>query len=207
MRQLTDDWEQRYRSGDVPWEDASSWPGLESTLARFVKVGARVLDVGCGFGVNTVRLAELGYESVGIDVSGSAIARARENLNPAGCEFRVSDFMTDPYTGLDAVFDRGCFHSFADTVGRKSFVRRVFAALRPGGIWIDVSGSADNGESPDQVEEMKLPRLSVLDIAESVEPLFEIVEIQKAQFGISAGCTDFDAFVAVLRRRAGSVAG
>jgi SAM-dependent methyltransferase len=201
MRQLTDDWQERYLNGDVPWEDPTPWPGLEGVFTRFVTKGLRVLDVGCGLGINTTHLAELGYEVIGIDVSEFAIARARERGRPSGCQFRVLDFMADAFTGVDAVFDRGCFHSFSDAAGRRSFANRAFAVLEADGLWINVSGSAENGESPEEIQEMKLPRLSVHEIADAVEPFFQFVEVQRAPFGTSAGRTDFDAFVSVLRRR------
>jgi methyl halide transferase len=207
MRQLTDDWQERYLNGDVPWEDPTPWPSLERTFARFVKKGVRVLDVGCGLGINTIHLAELGYEVIGIDISELAIARATQRGTPSGCQFRVLDFMEDVFTGVDAVFDRGCFHSFSDAAGRKSFANRAFAALRVDGLWINVSGSAENGESSEEIQEMKLPRLGLRDIAEAVEQFFQVVEIQRAPFGTSAGKTDFDAFVSVLRRRRVPVAG
>jgi SAM-dependent methyltransferase len=51
----------------------------EATLCstRFLP-GSRVLDAGCGTGRVAVRLAELGYVCVGIDVDASMLAVARE---------------------------------------------------------------------------------------------------------------------------------
>lgn len=207
MRQLTDDWQARYVAEDTPWEDSSPWPGLDGTLGRFVKKGSRVLDVGCGFGTNTIRLAELGYDVIGIDVAERAITYAKRRRAPSGCAFRVADFLVDECGPVDAVFDRGCFHSFASPAGRRCFTNRVFTVLCSGGLWIDVSGSTENGESAAQIEEMKLPRLSLQQIAGAVEPFFEIVEIERAQFGTSVGNTDFDAWVSVLRRKSAAGAG
>jgi SAM-dependent methyltransferase len=50
----------------------------EATLcATLLPAGARVLDAGCGTGRVAVRLAELGYECVGIDSDASMLAEAR----------------------------------------------------------------------------------------------------------------------------------
>jgi SAM-dependent methyltransferase len=52
----------------------------EATLcARLVAPGARILDAGCGTGRVALRLVELGYECVGVDLDESmlAVARAR----------------------------------------------------------------------------------------------------------------------------------
>src|SRR5437773_11671738 len=43
--------------------------------------GRRVLEVGCGAGVDLARFAKAGAEVTGVDVSESAIALARANLS------------------------------------------------------------------------------------------------------------------------------
>ena len=179
MRQLTDDFELRFRTGDTPWEDPQPWQGLDQLFARFAPPGARVLDVGCGFGTNSLRLAALGHCVLGIDVSPTAIEQAELRRVAAGvdCEFRCADFLAGEFGVFEVVFDRGCLHGFADAAGRASFAATVAAALPPGGLWIDVSGSADNGDSPDAVRELALPRLSLLDLAAATEMCFEAVEI------------------------------
>jgi 2-polyprenyl-3-methyl-5-hydroxy-6-metoxy-1,4-benzoquinol methylase len=42
--------------------------------------GAQVLDCGCGNGVFTAFLCELGFDAVGIDISGTAIGYARQEF-------------------------------------------------------------------------------------------------------------------------------
>jgi SAM-dependent methyltransferase len=50
----------------------------EATLcAGLVAPGARILDAGCGTGRVAIRLAELGYEVLGVDVDESMLAVAR----------------------------------------------------------------------------------------------------------------------------------
>lgn len=43
------------------------------------KPGERILDLGCGTGHLTGRIAELGAEVIGIDASAEMIAQARKN--------------------------------------------------------------------------------------------------------------------------------
>ena len=208
MRQLTDDFELRFRTGDTPWEDPQPWQGLEKLFACFASPAARVLDVGCGFGTNALRLAALGYRVLGIDVSPTAIEQAELRRAAAGvdCEFRCADFLAGELGVFDVVFDRGCLHGFADADGRSSFAAAVAAALSPGGLWIDVSGSADNGDSPDAVRELALPRLSLSDLAAASEALFEAVEIAQAVYGATPE-TDFRAWQGVFRRRSDGSSG
>jgi 2-polyprenyl-3-methyl-5-hydroxy-6-metoxy-1,4-benzoquinol methylase len=58
-----------------------------------VQPGERVLDVGCGNGVSTRRLAQLGAQVLGIDYSAEfiALARARKTAYDDRIEYRVVD--------------------------------------------------------------------------------------------------------------------
>ncbi len=60
---------------------------------------ARVLDLGCGPGLYTSRLARLGHTCVGIDYSPASIRYAREEANGEGlaCEYRQEDLRTADY--------------------------------------------------------------------------------------------------------------
>ncbi len=49
--------------------DARWWRHLDAVVAAFLPRGSRVLDVGCGDGGLVDRLAERGYESLGVDPS------------------------------------------------------------------------------------------------------------------------------------------
>jgi SAM-dependent methyltransferase len=51
--------------------------GEASMCASLVPAGARVLDAGCGTGRVAIRLAELGYDCVGIDSDASMLDEAR----------------------------------------------------------------------------------------------------------------------------------
>ena len=91
-------------------------------------------------------------------------------------------------------------HGFADDAVRSRFAATGAAALRPAGLWIDISGSSDNGDSPERVRDLGLPRLTVADMALAIEPHFETVEIRADVFRHTPDA-DFRAFVGVFRRR------
>ncbi len=99
--------------------------------------GDRVLDLGCGFGDTTQRLAALvgaGGSAVGVDVSAPFIELARREAEEAGAanvEFRVLDVQTDDLGGpFDYAFSRMGIMFFAGPVAA---LRNVREALRPGG--------------------------------------------------------------------------
>ena len=52
--------------------------GEATFCATLLDEGARVLDAGCGTGRVAIRLAELGFDCVGVDVDESMLAVARE---------------------------------------------------------------------------------------------------------------------------------
>jgi len=99
--------------------------------------GARVLDVGCGFGDTTQRLAELvgpDGEAVGVDVSEPFIAAAQGEAEAAGADrvsFAVADVQVgDLGKGFDYAFSRMGIMFFANPVAA---LRNVREALVPGG--------------------------------------------------------------------------
>jgi SAM-dependent methyltransferase len=53
------------------------WIEISETVSKYVPIGSRVLDAGCGVGVFTDKLFEAGYRMTGVDFSSTAIERAR----------------------------------------------------------------------------------------------------------------------------------
>jgi SAM-dependent methyltransferase len=99
--------------------------------------GARVLDIGCGFGDTTQRLVELvgpEGEALGVDVSEPFIAAARGETEAAGAKrvsFAVADVQVgDLGEGYDYAFSRMGIMFFANPVAA---LRNVREALAPGG--------------------------------------------------------------------------
>jgi len=62
---------------------------------------ARILDLGCGPGFYTHRLAQLGHQCTGIDFSPASIAYARKQAEEAGldCEYTQQDIRTAHFGG------------------------------------------------------------------------------------------------------------
>jgi SAM-dependent methyltransferase len=123
----------RYRSIVVEGLGAHGGAAL---AANPPEPGDRVLDLGCGFGDTTRRLAGLVGESgaVGVDVAEPFIEMARREAEEAGgakVEFRVVDVQSGELGGpFDYAFSRMGIMFFANPVAA---LRNVRTALRPGG--------------------------------------------------------------------------
>jgi ubiquinone/menaquinone biosynthesis C-methylase UbiE len=98
--------------------------------------GARVLDVGCGFGDTTQRIAELvgpEGEAVGVDAAARFIEAAQQEAAQAGvanARFMVADVETTPFQErFDHAFSRMGTMFFANPVWA---LRNVREALAPG---------------------------------------------------------------------------
>jgi len=93
--------------------------------------GTRVLELGCGTGEFTRRLAEEGSCLVALDLSAELLARARPKVPPSRARFLRADAMTLPFpdASFDAVYGCSVLHHL-DPETALAEVRRV---LRPGG--------------------------------------------------------------------------
>jgi len=95
------------------------------------RAGERVLDVGCGCGTTTLRLAELGCDVTGIDVSAPMLAVARAR----GARVIEGDAAAAP-GAYDLIFSRFGVMFFADPIAAfahlRSITRRIaFVCWRP----------------------------------------------------------------------------
>lgn len=122
----------------------SSWiPALTGVEDR-LRAGARVADVGCGYGASTIIMAKAYPNSafVGYDYHAASIETARRRADDAGVSDRVRFEVAaaDEYPGtydLVAYFDS--LHDMGDPVAAAQHVRQ---SLRPDGTWMVVEPRA-----------------------------------------------------------------
>src|SRR5437868_11047272 len=69
--------------GTPPWDIEGPQPAFVG-LADSGKITGTVLDIGCGTGENALFLTERGHAVLGVDLSGTAIRRAREKAAQRG---------------------------------------------------------------------------------------------------------------------------
>ena len=141
MSQPTTWWEGLYASSDVanlPWYTPDLDEDFERALTQRRLQGKRILDLGTGPATHAMNLAKRGYEVVGIDISPSAIRKARAAAKAAdlSIEFRVDDILTSklPAGFVDVLMDRGVFHVLPPEK-RSVYADTVHRILRPHG-WL-----------------------------------------------------------------------
>ncbi len=108
--------------------------------AALVPAGARVLDAGCGTGRVAIRLAELGYDCVGIDLDPSMLAVARKEA-PGLPWIRADLAGFDPAevnlaADFDLVVAAGNIFPLLAAGTEPAAVTRLATTLRPGGLLV-----------------------------------------------------------------------
>lgn len=112
-------------------DGAPEWPAVRAMLPELT--GRHVADLGCGFGWASRWMREQGAASVlGLDLSRTMIARAKDATADPAIEYRIADIetLTLPGTAFDLVYSALTFHYVAD-FGR--LIRTIHKALVPGG--------------------------------------------------------------------------
>jgi len=196
------DWDAAYRRGTLPWDEAPSAELLQ-VLQRWQPAPATVIDLGCGSGTVARALAMLGYTVLGIDQSTVAIELAVQRTPEAACTFVVADILgQQPLPDADLMIDRGVLHTRCSVESRAEFVAALARHCRPGRLWLHLGALAS--EQAGSTSFARGPSaLTPTDFAALVEPYFTIEHCQQLPYGNTLGETDFQARLAVLRRRGG----
>jgi SAM-dependent methyltransferase len=128
------DWENRYATGDMPWEKGHPHPELVAFLQR-APIRGRVLVPGCGFGHDVRAIAASADEVLGLDIAPSAVEGANQFGVVGGERFLVGDLFELPRSmrgAFDWVFEHTCFCAIP-VIRRREYFAAVASVLMPGG--------------------------------------------------------------------------
>ena len=123
---------------DVPYDN---WINLFiSKKEQYNIAGSKVLDVACGTGEFSVRLAEKGYAVTGVDLSDEMLAIAKVKADQAGVTI---PFYQQNMIELDMGEQFDSIVIFCDSLNYlhtendvQSTFRRVYEQLKPGGLFM-----------------------------------------------------------------------
>ena len=138
----TEYWEQRYSGSKRVWSGK-----VNATMASVVAElsPGTAIDLGCGEGGDVLWLAEQGWTALGLDISATAVGRARKEAAArglGGASFEAVDldaWQPDP-ASVDLV--TASFFQSNVALDRTAILRRAMTALRPGGRLVSVSHAA-----------------------------------------------------------------
>ncbi len=144
--------EDAYRSikerGLTSWDGAADKPEvdpdykafIEKALKDFCKVtSGYAIELGCGTGPLLRDLYSRGWQGVGVDISETAVAMAREQSKDTKLTFLTGDITRTDTMNLkkaDLVLDGHCLHCLIEDEDRDSFFRNAYKLLHPGGLLI-----------------------------------------------------------------------
>jgi len=164
-------WENRYQTGDMPWEKGAPSPGLVEYLETHPALTGKILVPGCGWGhdvraisrattpISTELPASVipgvnkDYEVIGLDIAPSAIHGAQSFPVVGNERYQLGDLFELPpefNQGFDWVWEHTCFCAIHPCL-RENYVRSVAAALKPNGHLLAIfylTPAHDDSETP-----------------------------------------------------------
>lgn len=181
---MTDEqrWDQRYQTGDTPWETGQPSSMLRQVIADEKLAPCRAVDLGCGSGDNSVWLAQQGFTVLGVDLSPLAIEQARERATAAGLgehrlRFLSGDLLHWPASAptFHFFFDRGCYHILRKFDATR-YLDTVARWVLPGGLGLVLAGNAREPKSPGP------PVVTEEEFRAEWGRLFEVVWLREFRF-------------------------
>ncbi len=148
---MSENWEERYRTGDMPWEKGEPSPGLVDFVAAHPDLErGTVLVPGCGTGHDVRVWAKAGFSATGMDIAPSALRLSRERTAAANlrAEFLLGDFLRDqPTKQFDWIFEHTCFCAI-QPAERELYVQAVSRWLKPAANFLAVFYLIDEKDGP-----------------------------------------------------------
>jgi SAM-dependent methyltransferase len=121
------------------------WLEIE-TIKRIMPRGGRAVDIGCGAGFATKKLAPLVGEILGVDFSKGMVTRAQQNESPSNASFVVGDVLnlTPGQFGMfDVALTIRCLINLSDWDTQRRALANIAGLIKSGGFYIFVEGILD----------------------------------------------------------------
>lgn len=184
MAKTDRDWDQKYATGQTPWDSLRPSRELLTVLASDSLKPGRAIELGCGTGTNAVELAKLGWNVTAVDCAARALEVARRKAEQAGVEVNWIEADVQNFgAGLepfDLVFDRGCYHCCrrVDLAGYLNTLRQL---TRSGSRMLALCGNPNDNESGGP------PRVSEQDVRAEFGSLFHFLHLRPFHFEDAGG--------------------
>ena len=174
-------WDEYYNKTDVkvmPWYEKNLDHDLENEIKSKNYSTGNFLDLGTGPGTQALQLSKYDFEVTGIDISQSAIDKAKKLSNKIN--FLVDDILNSKLSDkkFNFILDRGIFHNF-DVSQRPQYVKQIKRILRDNGILFLRCMSVEEKNLPDNEMPHKISKQEIMD---SFNADFDIQRIDDSEF-------------------------
>ncbi len=172
-------WENVYgqkKPVEVSWYQVEPIVSLEFIASTGIDYAAKIIDVGGGASVLVDKLLDQGFQNLTVlDISSKAMHYAQERLgrraeNVSWVEADVTEFESS--VQYDVWHDRAVFHFLTDAEERTKYMRRLEAALKPGGHIVIAAFAIDG---PLKCSNLDIERYSPEKIKTEFRDSFELV--------------------------------
>lgn len=177
-------WERIYAGKgpqEMSWFQAMPKVSLDLFTEHHVPQDARIVDVGGGDSLLVDHLLERGYKDVTVlDISGSALATARERLAEAGASVQWIEGDATRFEApvpFDVWHDRAVFHFLTANADVDRYLDRLSQLLRPGGLLILGTFSE---QGPERCSGIPVHRYSEAEMVERLQYLCVRIKCFKA---------------------------
>jgi SAM-dependent methyltransferase len=148
-------WENRYQTGEIPWDLAGPTPELLRLLEeKILPTKGRVLIPGGGRGHDAVHLAKAGWDTHLVDFAPTALNAVLEEAARAKVTVSVyhHDFFTLPTFGslqerFSAIWEYTFFCAI-DPALRPAYAKAAAALLPPGGLFVGLFFPTESAKEP-----------------------------------------------------------
>jgi len=128
------DWDSRYQHGDTPWDKGLSTPVLKELIKivpQYFQKGTNALVPGCGIGHDVAFLCKAGIDAVGLDISNTALAQAKETYPNLTDAWIMDDLFTmaDRNSTFDLIWEHTCYCAIPPE-RRTEYADRVYDLLK-----------------------------------------------------------------------------
>jgi 2-polyprenyl-3-methyl-5-hydroxy-6-metoxy-1,4-benzoquinol methylase len=146
---VASDWEQRYQTGDMPWEKGEASPGLIDFLKANPSLPSGTVCIpGCGTGHDARAWAAAGFEAYGYDIAPIRLAKEKTAAARLNASFAIADFLNDrPPRRFDWLFEHTLFCAI-DPAKREKYVTAAVKWLKPGGQYLAVNYLIPDEDGP-----------------------------------------------------------
>ncbi len=130
-----DFWQQRFESGQTPWDRGAPHPQLQLWLDQGLLTPEHaVLVPGCGRGHELLQLGQAGIAATGLDYAPAAVALARERLGTLPGRVEQADVLQwQPAVPVDRVYEQTCLCALHPDQWR-AYADQLLRWLKPGGL-------------------------------------------------------------------------